>query len=75
MTHHNPNCDGDKCVPLPVAACVRVLPTGGGSNLILCRACFDHEIRFRRERNRELGDFARFELPAWESLTIYNPGA
>jgi hypothetical protein len=68
----NPNCDGGRC--RSSTGEVRVLPFGKTpehGNGILCRACFDHEIRFRRERNLELGDFAKFDLPTWESLKIY----
>ena len=50
---------------------VRVLPTGGDGNMILCRNCYEREIRYRVDRNRELGDFAKFALPAWEALKIY----
>lgn len=63
----NPNCDGDKC--RSERGEVRVLPTGGDSNAILCRACFDNEIRFRRERNSSVA--TPFDLPAWETLKVY----
>ena len=65
----NPNCDGDKCGSEKGE--VRLLPTGGNSNLILCRRCFDNEIAFRKDRNKELGQFAKFKLPAWEDLEVY----
>jgi hypothetical protein len=68
-TIHNPNCDGAHCT-LPDGE-VRKLPTGGGANLILCHACFDHEIAYRRERNRELGQDAQFDLPLWSQLETY----
>lgn len=65
---HNPNCDGSgPCLP----GQVRVLPTGGDSNAILCRRCFTREIEYRKERNRKLGKEAQFKLPAWEDLRIY----
>lgn len=69
--HHNPNCDGSHC-SRPQGE-VRLLPTGGGGNLIVCRACFEHEMRWRRDRNRELADDCKFDLPAWESLKVYEP--
>ena len=50
---------------------VRVLPTGGDSNLILCRLCFEREIQFRRSRNLELGTAFKFDLPLWIDLTVY----
>ena len=46
---------------------LRVLPIGE-SNAILCRGCFDHEIQYRKVRNQDLEENARFDLPAWEDL-------
>jgi hypothetical protein len=66
---HNPNCDGDHC--RSDIGDVRLLPTGGGSNLILCRPCYEHEIAWRRSRNNDLAEWARFDLPAWADLTVY----
>jgi hypothetical protein len=66
---HNPNCDGDKC--RSNTGEVRRLPTGGDGAAILCRACFDNEIRFRRERNEELAPSVSFDLPSWQSLEAY----
>lgn len=64
----NQNCDGSG----PHSAGeVRTLPTGGDSNAILCRQCFNHEKLFRASRNTELGEAARFDLPVWEDLKIY----
>lgn len=65
----NPNCDNDKCTS--ATSEVRVLPSGGDSNLILCRACFNHEIRFREERNQKLADDCKIKPPHWESLKVY----
>lgn len=68
----NPNCDGSgPCSSNPE---VRVLPTGGDSNAILCWRCYGHEIDFRRQRNKELSKDSQFALPKWESLKVYNPG-
>lgn len=50
---------------------VRLLPTGGDGNLILCRSCWHRELEFRKQRNRMLGDFAQFTLPVWEDGKIY----
>lgn len=73
----NPNCDGGRCVRSDGE--VRVLPLGGDSNVILCDMCFHREIRFRAERNRKVGKAARFSLPDWQDLEIYDnspvPGA
>jgi len=49
-----------------------VLPTGGDSNAILCRSCYQHELQWRRERNRDLADSAKFDLLGWETLEVYN---
>lgn len=53
---------------------VRVLPIGGGANMILCRACFDHEIAYRRERNKRLSEAAQYVLPTWDSLEVFKSG-
>lgn len=50
---------------------VRVLPTGGDSNAILCRRCFNCEIAFRQVRNRDLAKDSQFKLPTWGSLKVY----
>ena len=62
-------CDGgcDKDVPQ-----LRLLPAGGGSNMILCHRCFDKEIRWRYARNPGLSPECRFDLPAWEDLEVYD---
>jgi len=62
------NCDGSG----PHASGeVRVMPTGGDGNLILCRHCWNREVEYRRDRNKALGDFAKFALPTWESGKVY----
>ena len=66
---HNPNCDGAHCTS--ETGQVRRLPTGGGGALILCQACFRHEIRYRRKRNKTLLEHNRFELPEWCCLSPY----
>lgn len=61
-------CDGSG----PHEGCeVRVLPVGGDGNAILCKACFVREIAFRRERNEELTEGSKFDLPAWDRLKVY----
>lgn len=69
MMAKNWNCDNDKCKEAHGE--VRVLPTGGDGNIILCRACYVHEMAYRRDRNKSLGKFARFALPEWEELEVY----
>lgn len=65
----NPNCDGGRCVS-PKGE-VRKLPTGGDSNAILCLSCYANEMRYRRERNRDLSPDCQFDLPKWETLKVY----
>lgn len=65
----NPNCDGGRCQN--DSGEVRLLPTVGGGNLILCRACYQYEIAYRRDRNRELAASAQFALPFWDVAEVY----
>lgn len=65
----NWNCDNDYCREQNGE--IRRLPTGGNSAALLCHACYEHEIRWRVRRNKELEKSARFDLPAWEALEIY----
>lgn len=66
----NPNCDGSGPCSITDKT-VRVLPTGGDSNAILCRLCFLREINFRRERNKELSKDCQFDIPLWTKLKVY----
>ncbi len=72
MKIHNNNCDGDHCTRS--VGEVRVLPTGGDSNAILCRSCYEHELAYRRERNGELSADCQFKLPGWNELKVYGGG-
>ena len=69
MQKTNPNCDGQRCKINKGE--VRILPAGGDSNIILCRHCFEYEMKWRYERNKELSYACRFDIPKWESLKIY----
>ena len=62
------NCDGSGPHTL---GSVRVMPTGGEGNLILCRQCWENELAYRRDRNRSLGVFAQFALIAWNDAKVY----
>lgn len=66
---HNNGCDGAWC--RTTNGDIRVLKTGSDSNALLCVSCFNHEMRWRIERNLELSPDCRFDLPTWESLKIY----
>ncbi len=71
MPNRNSMCDGSHCKV--VNGEVRLLPYGGGGNMIYCRACYEHEMSYRRERNRDMG-YQAFELPKWEDLKVYTVG-
>lgn len=68
----NWNCDGSG----PCASGeTRFLPRSkdrwqGG--MILCRACYQHEIDWRQGRNKELAPDCQFQLPAWDTLKVYH---
>lgn len=51
---------------------IRVLPIGGGGNVLIGRASYEQEMDFRRELIRA---GVPFDLPTWESLRIYWTGA
>ena len=56
---------------------VRVMPhsdTPLHGNDILCRSCWIKAIQYRIERNRELGEFARYDLPSWSLAKVYDAG-
>lgn len=68
----NPDCCGSRCVVEQGE--VRTLPidrSGDSGNLILCRNCFEHEMNWRRERNKKLGKDCQYSIPAWEELSVY----
>jgi hypothetical protein len=64
---HNYNCDGGNCTTEDGE--VRRLPCGAGTNLILCRECYDREMSFRQERNNAYGKWL-FQVPKWEELSV-----
>jgi hypothetical protein len=66
----NPNCDGLHCTS--ETGEVRTLPLDGGGNLIVCRACFEHEMTWRERQNRRWA--LQWALPTWDALATY-PGA
>lgn len=63
----NPNCENVHCTA--ERGEVRLLPAGGGGNMILCRACFNHELNYRHGRNVIGG--GQWDLPRWEDLKVY----
>jgi hypothetical protein len=67
----NWNCDNDKCTD-PHGE-VRLYPIGGGGNLILCRACWTHENRYRADRGRDTGRPADWPQLDWSTAEVYKP--
>lgn len=67
---HNPDCDGANC--RAESGEVRVYPLGAGGNLILCRACWAHENRYRYERGRETSRPDDWPQLSWEKAEVYN---
>jgi hypothetical protein len=61
----NYNCDGSG--PHSEGE-VKLMPTGGSGNLILCHNCWNHELAYR---NSEMGEFAQFDLPLWSQGKVY----
>lgn len=47
---------------------IRVLPYGGGGNILCGRQSYEQEMAFRRERIRA---GVPFDLPTWDSLRVY----
>lgn len=68
MSLKNPNCDGNHCTAPGEG---RVLPTSDMSNLIYCRDCFNQEMIFRDQRNKSLGDYAKFSILKWSDIQAY----
>jgi hypothetical protein len=48
----------------------RLLPTGGDSNMIVCRYHYRKELRYRLYRT--LNDGTEWQFPAWHTLKIYD---
>jgi len=69
MSNLNPSCDGSHCTS--ASAPVKLYPLGGGGNLILCRACFNHENRFRLGRARDTGEPQNWPHVAWDTAKAY----
>ena len=70
MHYTNPNCDGDTCQRGDERT-VKVMLLAGDANLILCRACWAVELRWRKERNQELEPHCQFPLPTWAGARRY----
>lgn len=64
----NWNCDGSG--PCSEGS-VKLLPLGGGANLILCKNCWNREMEYRKTRNLSLGTFAQYDIVRWEDGKLY----
>ena len=66
---HNPNCDGSHCKQ--ETGEVRLYPTGGGGNAILCFACWANENRYNYKRGQETGNPDNFKQINWFEGEVY----
>lgn len=68
---HNPNCDGAHCKSM--SGPVRILLIAGSgansSNAILCKECYNYEMNYRRNANRDYP--GKFDIPRWEDCELY----
>lgn len=68
----NNNCNGSGPHAIGVVKIMRHGAKGTMSgNDILCRTCWYKEIVYRKMRNKDLADFAKFDLPTWQDAEIY----
>lgn len=49
----------------------RVLPIGGGGNIICGRVGYEQEMKHRRFLNARNGLDSQWDLPSWDSLKVY----
>ena len=54
----NPNCGGSHC--RVATGPVKLYPTGGGGNDILCRDCWEYQNNYNRWRSDETGKVGAF---------------
>lgn len=69
MTFLTNHCDGSGPHNGPDE--VRVMPLGGGANLILCRACFNRENRYRIARGHETKAPENWPTVEWDAARVY----
>lgn len=68
----NPDCCGSHCAS--ERGEVRVYPIGGGGNLIICRACWDHENHYRRLKGIHYGRPEEWPVLDWNTAEVYRGG-
>lgn len=66
--NQNPNCDHNRCTFFDSE--VRLFPIGSGGNMILCRACYRHEVDYLMER-MATEHIEVSEIPTWSELKKY----
>lgn len=65
----NPNCDNNRCTSS--TGPVKLYRFAyGGSNGILCKACFEYENAYRKKRNQQVGE-ERWEIQSWDKAEPY----
>jgi hypothetical protein len=70
---HARYCEGDHCCE-PDGE-VRAYPLLFAARAILCRACWEHENRYRHERGKELGCPEHWRTKHWDAAERYPEGA
>ena len=63
MPNKNPNCGGAHCSA--ATGPVKLYPTGGGGNDILCHSCWEHQNAYNRQRVRDGAEAANFPVQDW----------
>ena len=66
---NNPMCDGSRCSKDNGE--VRIYPTGGGGNMILCYSCWVYENKFNYRRGVETENPQYFAQHDWNKSKIY----
>ena len=69
MRLHNNYCDGSHCAS--DTGEVKLYPTGGGGNMILCHACWAHENRYRHIRGVEAKQPENWPQVDWAKAETY----
>lgn len=64
----NPNCDNDKCIISN--GIVKLLPTSCNGHILLCKNCYEIEMKFRKSEIKRTGSEI-YQLPSWDSLEEY----
>ena len=68
----NPGCDGANCTSSKGE--IRALPVSTNpdhGNMLLCRSCYDHELKHRRNSNHRRSEDSKYQTPKWNDLKIY----